>query len=518
MMRETWRLWLDRHSFEGALKRFVVRTTACLLSAAAMIFSHAVRAEDAPPTQRTRPNILLAIADDWGWPHAGAYGDSVVQTPAFDRLAREGTLFQHAYCASPSCTPSRGALLTGQWHWRLGPGANLWCVFPDRFAIYPDLLARAGYETGSTGKAWGPGRTETAGRAMAGPRTKNFRKFLNDWSGERPFCFWLGSSDPHRPYEPGVGAASGIDPDRIRLPACFPEGDVARNDVADYYWHVKRFDRLVGDALAALEERGELDNTLIVVTSDHGMPFPRGKGNLYDTGTRVPLVVRWPGVVQPDQQIENFVSLTDLAPTFLAAAQVEIPDDMSGKNLLPMWTPDAAERVEREDDFVLFGKERHVPAQEAPNMGGYPCRGLRTHDYLYIINFQPDRWPAGTPHHERAAIEGAWLADCDNGPTKTLIAERASEDEEIARLYDLSFAKRPAEELYDLREDPEQWENVAGDDRYQSTKAELRERLLAELRASGDPRVLGEGDEFDQYEYLGGAPKHPDWRKPDRGE
>lgn len=516
MMRDTWRHWSDRYSPEGRVKRMAMRALICtLLATVVTSFCHTLRAQDAPPAQRPRPNILLAIADDWGWPHAGAYGDLVVQTPAFDRLAREGALFQHAYCASPSCTPSRGALLTGQWHWRLGPGANLWCVFPDRFATYPDVLARAGYETGSTGKAWGPGRTETPGRPLAGQRTKNFRKFLNDWSGERPFCFWLGSSDPHRPYEPGVGAASGIDPNDIHLAACFPDDDVARNDVADYYWHVQRFDQLVADALAALEERGELDNTLIVVTSDHGMPFPRGKGNLYDTGTRVPLVVRWPGVVEPNQQIDSFVSLTDLAPTFLAAAQVEIPDDMTGKNLASMWTGDPAER---EGDFVLFGKERHVPAQEAPNMGGYPCRGLRTHEYLYIINFLPDRWPAGTPHYERAAINGAWLADCDNGPTKSLLAERAIKNEEIARLYDLSFAKRPAEELYDLREDPEQLENVADDDRYQSTKAELRERLLAELRASGDPRATGGGEEFDRYEYLGGAPKHPDWRKGDRDE
>ena len=116
-----------------------------------------------------RPNVLFTIADDWGWFHAGAYGDPVVKTPTFDRLAREGVLFNHAYVSSPSCTPSRGAILTGQWHWRLEGAANLHSVFPDKFATYPELLTEAGYETGTTGKNWGPGKPATPGRPLALP-------------------------------------------------------------------------------------------------------------------------------------------------------------------------------------------------------------------------------------------------------------------------------------------------------------------------------------------------------------
>ena len=126
----------------------------------------------------TRPNILMAIADDWGWPHAGAYGDPVVKTPTFDRLAREGVLFHHAYVSSPSCTPCRGALLTGQWHWRLEGAGNLWSVFPDKFATYPERLVKAGYEVGVTGKGWGPGRAETPGRRLEGNRYRSFQEFL----------------------------------------------------------------------------------------------------------------------------------------------------------------------------------------------------------------------------------------------------------------------------------------------------------------------------------------------------
>ncbi len=194
------------------------------------------------------PNILFAIADDWSWSHAGAYGDTVVHTPTFDRLAHEGVLFQHAYVSAPSCTPSRGAILTGQWHWRLREAANLWSVFPDKFATYPEILAQAGYETGATGKGWGPGRPATATRQLAGPPFPSFEKFLQQRDKSKPFCFWLGSSDPHRPYELGSGKRAGLDLDRIQPFPCLPNVPEVRSDVADYYWEVQRFDQLVGAA------------------------------------------------------------------------------------------------------------------------------------------------------------------------------------------------------------------------------------------------------------------------------
>jgi hypothetical protein len=160
-------------------------------------------------------------------------------------------------------------------------------------------------------------------------------------------------------------------------------------------------------------------------------------------------------------------------------------------------------------DFVLVGKERHCPAQEAPDMGGYPCRAIRTHDFLYIRNFQPDRWPAGTPHYDKAAFPKAWLGDCDNGPTKTYMVENREKDADHQRLYDLAFGKRPAEELYDLKKDPEQLNNVAADPQYAAARDDLAGRLTEQLRATGDPRVVGGGDKFDQYPYLGGAPTYP---------
>ncbi len=465
-----------------------------------------VAAGDAAPSPR--PNLLLAIADDWGFPHAGAYGDAVVKTPAFDRLAREGVLFTNAYVSSPSCTPSRGALLTGQWHWRLKGAANLWSVFPDSLVTYPEMLEKAGYAIGSTGKAWGPGRPQTPKRALGGPQYKNFQDFLARRAKDKPFCFWLGSSDPHRPYEKGSGAAAGIPLERIALPACFPDEPAIRADVADYYFEVQRFDALVGAALAALERAGELDRTLVIVTSDNGMPFPRCKSNLYDTGVRMPFAVRWPALAKGGRRLEDFVSLTDIAPTFLEAAGLPVPAEMTGRSLLPLLRHEGSGRIDPARDCVLFGKERHVPCQERPDTGGYPCRAIRTHEYLYIRNFTPERWPAGTPAHERATIARAWFADCDNGPTKSCMIEGREKDAAHRRLHDLAFAKRPAEELYDLRKDPDQLVNVAADPAYTDARTKLAARLTELLRTTADPRVVGGVEAFEREPYLGSAPEY----------
>jgi N-sulfoglucosamine sulfohydrolase len=164
---------------------------------------------------KRRPNIFFCIADDWGWPHAGAYGDSVVQTPTFDRLTREGVLFSHAYVSSPSCTPCRNALLTGQYHWRLEEGANLWSTLDVKFPVFPLLLEEAGYHVGHWRKCWGPGDLKAGGYSDIDPGGKNypdgFSSFMAARPRGKPFCFWLGTSDPHRPYEAGSGEASGMD-------------------------------------------------------------------------------------------------------------------------------------------------------------------------------------------------------------------------------------------------------------------------------------------------------------------
>jgi arylsulfatase A-like enzyme len=482
----------------------------CVLSCT--LFYGCLQQEPAPA-----PNILFAIADDWGWPHAGAYGDPVVRTPTFDRLAAEGLLFEHAYISSPSCTPSRNAILTGQYHWRLGPGANLWSTLDPSTPVYPLLLEDAGYQTGRFRKSWGPGNISNWERHPAGTdyTEKGFAAFMAERNEGQPFCFWLGTSDPHRPYERGTGVASGMDPANIRLFKCFPDHEIVRRDVADYYYEVQRFDSLVADAIHILEEHGELENTLIVMTGDHGMPFPRCKSNNYDSGARIPLAIRWgAGIKKPGRVLEDFISTTDLAPTFLELAGLDIPGEMTGKSLRRLLESQKEGLVDpKQRGYVLHGKERHVPGQEE-DMGGYPCRAIRTHDFLYIRNFEPGRWPAGTPHYQKAAIPGCWLGDCDNGPTKTYMVENRYRNEDHQKLYDLAFGKRPAEELYDCRKDPEQLVNVAEDPSYAEVKAELAALLMEQLELTGDPRVVGGAEAFDRVPYLGQGPRHPSY-KPD---
>jgi N-sulfoglucosamine sulfohydrolase len=491
--------------------KIVRRPIQCtiILMGILVLLADGCKKEDSRP-----PNILFAIADDWGWPHAGVYGDPVVQTPAFDRLAREGVLFNHAYISSPSCTPSRNAILTGQYHWRLGPGANLWSTLDPSTPVYPLLLEDAGYKIGRFRKSWGPGDISNWERHPAGHdyTEGGFAAFMAERDDVQPFCFFLGASDPHRPYERGSGERSGMDLDKIRLFEFFPDDETVRSDVADYYYEVQRFDTLVAGVLKILEDYGELENTIIIMTGDNGMPFPRCKSNNYDSGVRIPFAVRWgSGIKNPGRVLDDFISTTDLAPTFLELAGVEIPEVMTGKSFAGLLKSREEGFLDIENrSFVLHGKERHAPGQEE-HMGGYPVRAIRTHDYLYIRNFKEERWPAGTPNYKEAAIPYCWLGDCDNGPTKSYMVENQDKDEHHRFLYQLAFGKRPAEELYDCRKDPDQMENLAYDPAYKDLKEELAAQLMEQLLATGDPRATGGGDEFDRVPYLGMGPRHPSY-------
>ncbi len=444
-----------------------------------------------------RPNILFCLADDWGWPHAGAYGDPLVKTPAFDRLAREGVLFEHAYVSAPSCTASRNAIVTGQEFYRLGEGANLHSTLDVEHPNFMMLLEKAGYEIGHWRKTWGPGDFEAGGytRHPMGPE-QDFESFLEDRSGDRPFTFWLGTSDPHRPYEKGSGEGSGMDLGKVHVPAFYPDVTEVRSDIADYYYEVERWDSDVARALQLLERAGELENTIVVMTGDHGMPFPRVKGNLYDWSVRVPLALRWGAKVDARRYVKDFVSLTDLAPTFLESAGIEIPSRMTGRSLMPILMSEKNGRIEASRDFVVTGRERHTAAQEIPSEGGYPARAIRTYDYLYIKNLEPERWPAGVP--QNATHPMGSFSDIDDGGTKRFMIEHA---DEYPQLYQLSFGRRPAEELYDVQQDPYQVNNLAEDADYQEVKRQLHERLLSYLVRTGDPRFTNRPVIFDQVPY-----------------
>lgn len=446
-------------------------------------------------SREPRPNILLVLGDDWSYPHAGVYADATVSTPAFDRVAREGALFHRAFTASPSCTPARAALLTGQAAHRLAEGANLWGFLPARFPVYPDLLEHAGYAVGYAGKGWAPGRFEAGGRSRnpAGPRFASFEAFLAQRRDGQPFCFWYGSTDPHRPYDTGSGERAGMRASTIKLPTFLPDTPAVRRDLLDYYAEVQRFDAQLAGLLDTLERRGVLDNTIVVVTSDNGMPFPRAKATLYDAGTHMPLAIRWPQRVKAGSKIDAFVSLTDLAPTFLQAAGIPVPDGMTGTSLLPLLDRRGAAPDGR--DRVFIERERHANVRRGD--ASYPARAIRTADFLYIRNYRPDRWPAGDPKVHFAVGP---FGDVDDGPSKRLLLDRR-EDPEIRKFFELAMAKRPAEELYDLRKDPGQRTNVAAVPTYATILDRLRRILATWQRSTGDPRIATEDDRWDRYPY-----------------
>lgn len=446
----------------------------------------------------TRPNILFCFADDWSWPHAGAYGDKVVKTPAFDRVAREGFLFTRAFSAAPSCTPSRAAILTGQSPHRLEEGGTLHGYLPKKFPVYPDLLEQAGYAVGFTGKGWGPGNFKAGGRERnpAGPPSKSFDEFLKTVPAGKPFCFWFGSLDPHRPYEKGSGLAAGMNPRDVIVPPYLPDTPEIRSDILDYYVEVQRFDRDVGDILQALDQAGKTANTLVVISGDNGWPFPRSKANLYDSGTRQPFAVRWPERFKGGRTIDPFVSLTDLAPTFLDAAGLKPLREMTGRSIVPL----LAGKTQRGRDMVFVERERHANVRKGDL--GYPARAVRTKDYLYIRNFRPDRWPAGDPE--------MWFSvgpfgDCDGSPSKEFI-QAHRDDPEFGKFFRMGFEKRPAEELYDLSRDPEQIVNIAGLSKYSAAKKKLRGKLDNWMKETKDPRATSDDDPWDSYPYFGASP------------
>lgn len=484
-------------------RSFLAITAASLLSAA--------------PSKR--PNILFALADDWSWPFSTSAGRKFPRTPNFDRVAGRGVMFTNSFVMSPSCTPSRGSILTGQAFWRLGEGANLFSRFLPNQPVYVDLLEQAGYHIGYTGKGWGPGDWRPSGRTRnpAGPvynqrrmeppakgmsrldYTANFQEFMAARKAGQPFCFWYGGTEPHRPYEKGSARRAGIMPEDVYVPPCLPDTEEVRGDIADYCYEVEWFDTHLGRMLEMLEKAGELDNTLVAVTGDNGLPFPRCKSNIYDTGTHVPLAVSWPARMKGGRTLEEFISLSDLAPTFLEAAGVAAPPVMTGRSFLDLLS--GRPRFKR--DFVLVGKERHVQSQPE-GTGGYPMRGIRTRDFLYIRNYKPDRYPGGCDVINTSRTdtfvgpEMKTYRDVDDGPAKEYVVTHR-DNPAVKRFFDLAFARRPAEELYDLRKDPGQITNVAGKADYSGIQSKLSGRLRTVLKESGDPRELGNGDLFDGY-------------------
>ena len=437
-----------------------------------------------------KPNILFIVADDWS-KHAGIFGDKVVRTPNIDRLGKNGLIFDQAFCSAASCSPSRASILTGKHPHQIAEGGNLWGSLPVRIPNFVSLIQASGGFVGSEQKGWGPGNFKIGGYQdnPAGKNFKNFEEFLGAKPKDKPFFFWFGSIDPHRDYVKGTGEQAGLDPLKVKVPGFLPDTDVVRKDILDYYFEVERFDSNVGKLIATLESKGELENTLIVITSDNGMPFPRAKATCYDSGTNIPLIMYWKGKIKSARSSE-LVSLIDLAPTMLDVMGIEKPADLPSKSLINLING----RPIAHRNAVFVERERHANVRKGDL--GYPVRGIRTKEFLYLRNFEPNRFPAGDPQK--------WVAvgpygDIDDSPSKQLIM---SDSAHYAFYFNRTLKKRGSEELYDLKNDPSQLHNLANEKRYDKQKNKLKIELEAWMKRTNDPRLINPNTNlWDKYPY-----------------
>jgi arylsulfatase A-like enzyme len=516
-----------------------------------------------------RPNILFFFADDWGRfariyaEHGRTAGtNGLLKTPNLDRLAKSGVLFRNAHVNAPSCTPCRSSLLSGQHFWRTGRGAILQgAVWDETIPTYPLLLRDAGYHLGKSYKVWSPGSPadapyggqqhafEKSGRAfnnfsenatdlvakgatVEAARAKlleevrgNFRAMLAAKAPDQPFAYWFGPTNTHRAWVRGSGQKLwGLDPDALKgkLPAFLPDVPVVREDLADYLGEVQALDAAMGVLLTELEKTDELSRTLIAVSGDHGAPgFPHGKCNLYGFGTGVSLILSGPGI-KGGRVVDDMVSLPDLAPTFLEAGGVKPPAVMTGRSLWNVLRSERQGLVDPARTWVVAGRERHVEIAR-PDYTPYPQRVLRTLDHALIVNFKPERWPLGDHYRldgkdeptfdEVAKTTFVTLPDDDAGPTKAWFVG-ARKSPEWSAQFDKFYGRRPMFELYDLRKDPDEMNNVAEDPAYTAIRKEMTERLFAILRETGDPRMTEDGKYFETPPLAGPLPKQEQKRLP----
>jgi len=441
-----------------------------------------------------QPNILFLLADDWSYPYSEIYGETYVRTPNIEKLTHRGISFENAYCSAPSCTPSRASLLTGLYPHNLGEGVNLCGRMDVKIPTYVQILRENGYAVAFDRKGWAPGDYTKMGynENPCGEKSE-FSEFIKKLPEGKPFFFWFGTNDPHRPFDKNAGKTAGIDVAKIKVPGFLPDTPEIREDLSDYFSEIEHFDQEIGDLLEILRKNGKLDNTIIIVASDNGMPFPHAKANLYDYGTRVPLIIC--GSPEMVQNIRNnsFVNYIDLTPTFLDLAGIKKQPPMDGKSLLPILEG----KTTKQNDAVFLERERHCLCRADFDYGaGYPIRAIRTNEYLYIRNFRPDRNPAGD---ETIPGTPSVYGDVDGGITKTFMMDNRDLPS-INPYFKLGFDKRPAEELYVLKDDPYNIHNVAESAQYVSVKDTLRNRLEQWMKSTNDPRLDGKGDEIDRYE------------------
>lgn len=435
-----------------------------------------------------RPNLILIIADDMAWDDCGACGHPNIQTPNIDKLAEDGMMFHQAFLTTSSCSPSRSSIITGtyphqtdaeQLHWEL----------PAEKITFVEKLKEAGYWTGQAGK-WHLGdHVKDRFHILAEESTDKLEETYgelpaNDNSGahlwvpllehrpdDQPFFLWLAAIDPHRGYEEGI-IENPHTPEDVILPPYVPDTEEVRKDYALYYDEITRMDNYIGDVVATLEEQGVSENTLILIISDNGRPFPRDKTTMYDSGIKTPWIVKWPEQVGAGSHTESLVSSVDIAATFLSLAGAESLENSPGVDLSPILTnPDLQVRDRIYGQAHWHDHENFV-------------RAVRDNRFKYIKTFFNDL-PLTPP------------ADALNSGTFSEIRRLERNDQLDSDQRALYYEPRPEEELYDLENDPHELNNLADDPQYRDELNRMRDELLNFMTKYDDgvPR-LRTPDEF----------------------
>lgn len=533
MNSKTFPAYGTRISKKNSLRKIIILNRVRIFSFLSIFLLCSVNEQRMLLADENRPNILLAISDDQSWIHTSAYGSPAIQTPAFDRIAQSGALFTNAFGASPGCSPCRAALLTGRHTWQIEDAGTHASSFPLKYPVFPSLLADSGYHTGYTGKGWGPGNYKISGRTQnpAGPSyskhklkqtpagisktdyAANFADFLEDRHENQPFLFWYGGHEPHRSYEKGLGEKNGADPEQVEVPKFLPDDPEIRSDILDYYAEIEWFDQHLAKMLKTLEEKGELENTVVIVTSDNGMPFPRAKANCYEYGIHMPLAISWPNHMPGGRHVDDLIGFVDISATILDLANVTYPTDkpgLSGRSFRDILMSDKSGICDPSRTAVFSARERHSSSRY--NNWTYPQRAIRTADYLLIHNFRPERWPAGAPQkyetEDKLGPEHGGYHDIDACPSLTYLIENRN-NPEIAPFFHAAVDKRPEYELFNIKVDPACMKNLTGKPEFQSIQQDLTVKLNNYLKETGDPRVLDGGEIYESYKRYSSIRKFP---------
>jgi arylsulfatase A-like enzyme len=445
--------------------------------AAAVLALSALAAGGAPAGET--PNILLVLSDDHSVPHVGCYGNLEVKTPNLDRLASQGMRFDRTYVACPQCVPSRAAIMTGRSPVRIAM-TRFTAPLPADVVTYPEVLKAQGYFAGVAGRTYhldGEAQTPESKAVFESRDLKTFpkrldfvkqtgrredmiaqyREFLDAVPKGKPFFLQLCFSDPHRVHD----APPVHDPARLRLPAHYPDTPAVRADFARYYDEIARLDGDVGTVLSDLETRGLSGKTIVAFMGDNGASQLRGKGTLYEFGIRVPLLVRWPGVVKAEKSSDALVSGEDLAPTFLEAAGASVPGEMTGRSFLKLLRGEPFEGRK----YVFSERGAHGSSLPTGSNGFDLARCVVSKRYKLIYNalWQIPYVPVDFNN------DAFWKELQEMNAAGKLSPE-------MSRVY--FSPARPMFELYDLQDDPREFENLAG----KKDSAEVEHELKAALQ------------------------------------